>query len=134
MQDLSCLMFTSTTALPRLGQQKPASGKCLDRHGRKGDTTGMAFFPDSSNKFGFSIFNGDDHDIFLKITNARRGFCPLVIKNLKYGSQNMENSPSITCFTKPVGLLQIQARNYTHGLHEPLVYKQAHPLAAVSLG
>lgn len=31
-------------------------------------------------------------------------------------------------------LMQIQARNYTHRLHEPLVYRKAHPLAAVCLG
>lgn len=38
------LMYTSTTALPPLRQQKPAPGKCLDRCGRNEDTTGMAFF------------------------------------------------------------------------------------------
>lgn len=40
-------------------------------------------FTDSCNEFSFSIFSGDGHDIFLKISNARRGFCPFVIINLK---------------------------------------------------
>lgn len=105
------------------------SGRC----GSIGDTTGMAFF-NSSNKFGISVFSDGGHDILLKISNARGGFCPLVIINLKYGSQNTQKSPSITCFTKPKGLLmQTLAWNPAHGLYKPLVYRQAHPLAVVSL-
>ena len=58
----------------------------------------------------------------------------MVIISLKHGSQNTQKSPSITCFTKPKGLLtQTLARNHAHGLYEPLVYLQAHSLAVVSL-
>lgn len=93
----------------------------------------MASSHDSSNKFGISAFSGSDHDILLKISNARGGFCLLVIINLKYGSQNTQKSPSVTCFTKPKGLcMQTLAWDCAHGLHKPLVYRQTHSLAVVS--
>lgn len=45
-------------------------------------------FPDPSNKFGASVFSRGGHNILLNVSNARGGFCPLVIIHLKYGSQN----------------------------------------------